>query len=171
MNAPFDPEGFSAALEPCRRAGCHASLCGSLVAGGSARDAAHHVSELEPVLSTHTLQAWARVIHAQLEAPDFSFPLGVPDDDAVLAVRVDALAAWAHEFLSALGQAGARLNSLDAEARDTLRELEAIGQGAVIGEGDEEAEERMYAELVEHGRLSVLLLYETLNQPVPSVAQ
>ncbi len=171
MNASFDPKDLSAALEPCRRAGCHALLCGSLVAGDSPRDAAHYVSELESALSAHPLQAWAQTVHAQLEAPDFSFRLGVPDDDAALAVRVDALAAWAHEFLSALGQAGARLNSLDAEARDTLRELEAIGQGATVGEGDEEAEERMYAELVEHGRLSVLLLYETLNHPAPSVAQ
>ena len=171
MNSPFDPEVFSAALEPYRRAVCHALLCGSLVAGGSTRDAAQYVSALEPELDTHTLQAWAQAVHAQLEAPDFSFRLGVPDDDAALAVRVDALAAWAHEFLSALGQAGARLNSLDEEARDTLRELEAIGQGATIGEGNEEAEEQMYAELVEHGRLSVLLLYETLNHPAPSVAQ
>jgi uncharacterized protein YgfB (UPF0149 family) len=29
----------------------------------------------------------------------------------------------------------------------------------------------MYAELVEHVRLSVLFLYETLNPPGPSVAQ
>ena len=86
-------------------------------------------------------------------------------------MRVNALAAWAHEFLSALGQAGERLGSLDAEARDTLRELEVIGQGAMVGESDQEAEELMYTELVEHGRLSVLFLYETLNRPTPSVAQ
>jgi uncharacterized protein YgfB (UPF0149 family) len=171
MNSAFDPEGLSLALEPCRRAGCHALLCGSLVAGGSTCDAAQYVSALEPELGTHTLQAWAQTVHAQLEAPDFSFRLGVPDDDAALAVRVDALTAWAHEFLSALGQAGKRLSTLDAEARDTLRELEAIGQGATVGESDTEAEELMYAELVEHGRLSVLLLYEMLNHPAPSVAQ
>jgi len=168
MNTDFDPDGVSSALDPLRRASCHALLCGALSAGAAPAQAAQLAAALEPGLDAHHLQTWARSVKARLEATDFSFRLGVPGDDAALDARVAALAAWAREFLSALGQAGERLNALEPEARATLNELDAIGQGATVGENDTESEELMYAELVEHVRLSVLFLYEVLN---PSVAQ
>ena len=171
MDIDFDPEGISGALDPMRRASCHALLCGALSAGASTVQAAQSAAVLEPGLDTHHLQTWARSVKARLEATDFSFRLGVPGDDTALDTRVAALAAWAREFLSALGQAGERLNALEPETREALNELDAIGQGAAVGESDEESEELMYAELVEHVRLSVLFLYETLNPPGPSVAQ
>ncbi|MGA7966551.1 MAG: UPF0149 family protein [Gammaproteobacteria bacterium] len=171
MNVSFDPDDISAELEPLQRVRCHAALCGALVAGGGPHDSAKFASTLDKNLDAMSFQTWAQRVQAQLQATDFSFRLCMPDDGAALAARVGALAAWAREFLSALGQAGERLNSLDAEAQETLQELDAIGQGAAVGESDEESEELMYAELVEHVRLSVLFLYGTLNPPEPSMAQ
>lgn len=171
MNTDFDPEGVSSGLDPLRRASCHALLCGALSAGASPGQAAQSAAAFEPGLDSFHLKPWARSVKSRLEATDFSFRLGVPGDDTALDTRVAALAAWAREFLSALGRAGERLNTLESEARETLNELDAIGQGATVGEADDESEERMYAELVEHVRLSVLFLYEVLNPPKSSVAQ
>lgn len=172
MNVSSDLDDIIAALEPLQRVRFHAALCGALVAGGSPLDAAQLASTLEMKPDAISFfQAWAQRVQAQLQATDFSFRLCMPDDDTELTARVEALAAWAREFLSALGQAGERLNSLDAEAQETLQELDAIGQGVAVGDSNKESEELMYAELVEHVRLSVLFLYETLNPPKSSVAQ
>lgn len=171
MDSSFDPDEISGALDPSARARCHASLCGSLAAGAEPREAAQATSALEPRVDIEHLRGWAQGVKSQLEATDFSFRLAVPSDEEALETRVQALAVWAREFLSALGRAGKRLNALEPEARETLGELDAIGHGAAVGEDDSESEELMYAELVEHVRLSTLFLYETLNPPTPSVAQ
>lgn len=165
MDSTFDPDGFSQDLDPRARARSHASLCGTLAAGAGPGEAAQATAALEPRLDTDHLGIWAERVKKQLEASDYSFRLGVPDDEAALETRVAALAVWAREFLAALGRAGERLNALDPEAHETLRELDAIGQGAAVGEDDSETEELMYAELAEHVRLSALLLYQALNPP------
>ncbi|MGH8127955.1 MAG: UPF0149 family protein [Gammaproteobacteria bacterium] len=171
MNISSDPDGVSAALESPQRTRCHAALCGALVAGENSRDAAQLAVTLGQSQDAESFETWARLVQTQLRATDFSFRLYALDDDAALAARVETLAAWIREFLSALGQAGERLKTLGAEAQETLQELDAIGQGAAVGESDVESEELMYAELAEHVRLSVLFLYEALNPPEPSVAQ
>lgn len=171
MNISSAADSVSTTLEPPQRTRCHAALCGALVAGESPRDAAHFVATLGQNLGAKSFHSWAQSVQTQLRATDFSFRLYVADDDTALAMRVDILAAWVREFISALGQAGERLNTLEAEARETLQELDAIAQGAAVGESDRESEELMYAELAEHVRLGVLFLYETLNPPSPSVAQ
>lgn len=171
MNTTHDPDGIPAELDPLPRASCHALLCGALAAGATPAEAAQSAAALMPNLDADRLQAWARNEKAALEDSELSFRLAVPGDDAGLQDRVGALAAWAREFLSALGQAGERLATLGDEARETLRELDAIGQGAATGEDDDESEELMYAELAEHVRLSALFLYRALNPPQPSVAQ
>lgn len=171
MNATHDPGDISADLDPLPRASCHALLCGALAAGATPAEAAQSTFVLLPRLDVSQLQTWARNEKARLEDSDLSFRLAVPGDDAGLEERVGTLAAWAREFLSALGQAGERLNALGGEARETLKELDAIGKGAATGEDDSESEELMYAELVEHVRLSALFLYRALNPPQPSVAQ
>lgn len=167
MNVASGPDGIPAALEPLQRARCHAALSGALVAGCSPRHAAQLAATFDEHMEAEAFQKWAKRVLMQLRATDFSFRLDAPGDDSALAVRVEALAAWAREFLSALGQAGERLNTLGAEAQETLQELGAIGQGAAVGESDAESEELMYAELLEHVRLSVLFLYESLNPPSP----
>ncbi len=171
MNATHDPGGIAAELDPLPRASCHALLCGTLAAGATPAEAAQSAAALFPRLDEHQLQSWARYEKARLEDSNLSFRLAVAGDDAALQERVGTLAAWAREFLSALGQAGERLNALGDEARETLMELDAIGRGAATGEDDGESEELMYAELVEHVRLSALFLYRALNPPQPSVAQ
>ena len=117
------------------------------------------------------LEQWAASIRSELQATDLSFRLYLPGDDEALSRRMEALSSWSREFLSALGDAGERLGELGEDARDTLRELAAIGEGASLGEDDDETEELMFAELSEHVRLSALFLYQALNPPAAPVAQ
>lgn len=171
MNDVFDPDALAAALDASRRVRCHAAIAGALCAGADERGAAARAAATAPRIDPQLLERWARAVRIELEASDLSFRLDLPGDESPLERRVDALAAWSREFLSALGEAGERLGKLGAEAHETLRELEAIGQGAAVGEGEPEAEEAMFASLSEHVRLSALLLYRLLNPPGKGVAQ
>lgn len=171
MDTPFDPDTLSNTLEPVQGARCHGALTGALCVEDNPRRAATAVAPVARGLDPDTLERWAVDIQAKLRTSDFSFRLRLPSDESPLAARIKALSGWCREFLSTLGEAGERLNKLGDDARDTLRELEIIGQGAEVGEDDDEAEETMYAELSEHVRLSALFLYQALNPPSSHVAQ
>ena len=167
----FSPDDLPEALDAVQRARCHGALTGFVCVGPGPQRAAEKTLSLAPALDAHVLERWAEAIRSGLRTSDLSFRLCLPDDEQPLSGRMEALAAWCREFLSALGEAGERLSKLGDDASDTLRELEIIGQGANIGEEDEEEEEWMLAELGEHGRLSALFLYQALNPPAAPVAQ
>jgi uncharacterized protein len=167
----FSPGDLPDAMDALQRARCHGALTGFVCTGQDPRHAAERALSQAPGLDLHVLEPWAEAIRSGLRASDLSFRLCLPDDEQPLPRRMEALAAWCREFLSALGEGGERLEKLGDDARDTLRELEIIGQGANVGEDDEEAEELMLAELGEHVRLSALFLYQALNPPAAPVAQ
>lgn len=171
MDDSFDPGALSDALDPVQGARCHGALTGTLCVEDAPRRAPARVSPVAPGIDPHILERWAAAIQAGLRASDFSFRLYLPSDESPLSTRIEALSGWCREFLSTLGEAGDRLSNLGDDTRDTLRELEIIGQGAEAGHDDAEDEETMYAELIEHVRLGALFLYRALNPPGSHVAQ
>lgn len=171
MEISFDRDALSVALDEVQRVRCHAALTGALCASNDSPGSAQRAAMLAPRIDPQLLRQWADAIRAQLEASDLAFRLCLPTDEAPLEARINSLSAWSREFLSALGEAGGKLNELGSDAHDTLLELEVIGQGAEVGDEATENEEQMYTELVEHVRLSALLLYQLLNLPPAPVAQ
>jgi uncharacterized protein YgfB (UPF0149 family) len=100
---------------------------------------------------------------AALESDEFDFAPLLPDDDAPLAARVAALAAWSEGYLVGFGsgtseQAVRRAGDVGEFLRDLSEiaraELEP-GRAGEAGEGD-------YAQLVEFVRAGVQLAYDEL---------
>ncbi len=98
-----------------------------------------------------------------LEQTDLSFQLLLPDDDAPLSQRLDALAQWVQGFLMGLGSAGVKNNQIHGEVKETLSDLVEISQiesSQIEGaEAEGEDAEKDYAELTEYVRMAVLLLH------------
>lgn len=94
------------------------------------------------------------VTRAQLRG-DFALQLMLPDDDAEMEQRLDALSQWCHGFLTGFGSVGAK-QELSEEARDTLEDIAALVQVAADDEDDSEAD---YMEVTEYVRVAAASLY------------
>ena len=98
----------------------------------------------------------------QLTAFDFSFAPLLPDDEAALAERAQALGEWCHGFLQGLGYQG-RDSAWPGACAEILRDfLEIVRLDAdVAGEADEAA----YAELTEYVRAGVQIIHGEFLSP------
>ena len=154
-----------AVLEWIRPAELHGLLCGSACAGGALEDQAwlgrlvEHAGEDVAGQGDDAALIWFRNrALVNLGDADLRFDLLLPDEEASLMVRLDALAAWCSGFLSGFGLAGGQTEHLDEDGSSGLRDLAAI---ADLDPDSEELEaEENYAELVEYVRVVVLLLLQ-----------
>lgn len=92
----------------------------------------------------------------------------LPDDDAPLAQRAEALGQWCQGYVYGLARAGERLDTLGAEADEVLADLREFALAEYEAEDVDEEGEAAWVELVEYLRIGVLLLYATLAAPVPA---
>jgi uncharacterized protein YgfB (UPF0149 family) len=100
---------------------------------------------------------------AALESEDFGFVPLLPDDDAPLAVRVAALAAWSGGFLVGFGTGASEEAVRNAgDVGEFLRDLAEMARAELEPGRAGEAGEGEYAELVEFVRAGVQLAYEEL---------
>jgi uncharacterized protein YgfB (UPF0149 family) len=99
----------------------------------------------------------------QLQEPDFSFQLLLPQDDASLASRVGELGLWCESFTAAFS-AGFVLSetALGAEGREALTDIAQLSSLVDEAEDDMEDQEEDYMELVEYVRMAVVTLYQQL---------
>jgi uncharacterized protein YgfB (UPF0149 family) len=101
---------------------------------------------------------------AQLDAPDWSATPLLPDDDAPLRQRVDALGSWCQGLLYGLGLGEAeRRGELSAESREFLRDATEIARVGFDADEANEADETAYAEVVEYLRVGLLLIHQDLR--------
>lgn len=101
-----------------------------------------------------------------LQAGDMSLALCMPEDDAPLADRAEALAHWCQGFLHGLGVSAAGDQYTEVESTsEIIRDFSEISRAAFDPGGDEDHEqsEAAYAELVEYVRVSAQLAYEELH--------
>ena len=99
-----------------------------------------------------------------LASPDMEFEPLLPDDDAGLAERVSALAAWCQGFLYGFGASGAAAQvKLPDTVAEVLGDLAQLSHAGAVGSEDAEVEEEAYAELVEFVRAGVQIVYEELG--------
>jgi len=98
----------------------------------------------------------------------FEFSPLLPDEDAPLDERVEALAGWCRGFIDGLIAAGVSdPAALPGEAGEFLRDLQSIGE-AEPPETPNEEDERAYAELVEYLRAGVGHVYEECRREPPA---
>jgi uncharacterized protein YgfB (UPF0149 family) len=108
-----------------------------------------------------------------LAGPDMEFEPLLPGDEADLASRVAALAAWCQGFLYGFGSAGtASQAALPESVGEVLADLAQVSHAGAVGSESPEVEEDAYVELVEFVRAGVQIVYEELSalrarQPAP----
>lgn len=153
---------------------CHGMLCGLLLcdaalereqwlqrlASGSLTGEAEEVALDDDELEM--LRNWFDDTVRQLNDSQLGFMPYLPDDEAPLPGRAEALAQWCQGFLYGLGLGGLQdFKQLSPQAREFAADLNEISRLADDAAGNEEAE-TAYSDIVEYVRMGVLLLRDEL---------
>jgi len=152
----------------------HGLLCGQVAAGARFDPVTlfariGELLDLEPfsreLTRTGIMQLYLATLQ-QLQAPDFSFELVLPDDDQPLAGRADALGLWCSGFLSGFGlQERKGSQGLSMEGQETLRDLAQIVQITTAADAEAEEDENDLMEVQEYVRMAALLVFSECNEP------
>jgi len=98
-----------------------------------------------------------------LRGDEMSFAPFLPEDDAPLAQRAEALAQWCQGFLYGFGSVVANRPKVSTEVDEVLRDLAQIAR-ATAGETDPtEEDESDYVEIIEYVRAGVQLVHDELR--------
>jgi uncharacterized protein YgfB (UPF0149 family) len=142
----------------------HGSLCGYLSGG---RDTAGRGDWLARVMADPELGAVAQdsaldrlylATEALLESPDFGFDLLLPDEEAPIGERGEALLGWCRGFLGGFGLSAGSDPPLSEDGADALRDLAKMA-GTELSYEDPEGDEDALAEVAEFVRVAALLLH------------
>lgn len=155
----------------------HGTLCGLLLGQQEMSKWLKFTLDVLPEKSDLLAQENLQILHElfeqskqQLYSEDMSLELLLPDDGEEFAIRLLGLSNWCQGFLYGLAVNGEALVSrLSGQGKECLEDLLEISQ---LGHDEEETDdsESVYAEIVEHVRLSVIYMNEDLN-PIISPAQ
>jgi len=144
-----------------------AEIHGAAVGIGAADPDRFELQDLVDLLGPDVLsdaEAVERFVTAALDAlyaPDMSFTLLLPEDDAPMPERLVALSSWCQSFLAGLAAGLARkgvetLDDLPEEVREIIRDFAAIGE--LDTDLDDEEAEADFVELEEYAKVGVLLV-------------
>jgi len=95
-----------------------------------------------------------------LASEEFEFDLFLPEDDALLTERVEALKSWCRGFLFGVGSA-ASMSNWPKDAREILKDITEFTKLDANAEGEED--ELALVEITEYLRSAVLLLRDELS--------
>jgi uncharacterized protein len=144
----------------------HGTVCG-VAAGSGAGASLQALYGLlgDDLVSETAVGDFVDAAVAALDADDFTFAPLLPEDDAALDARLDALGGWCASFLTgfAAGLAGRGISSLDDcpdEVRELVRDLSAIAQ--IEADSPGESAEHDLLELEEFVKVGVLLIRSLL---------
>ncbi len=153
----------------------HGTLCGLLLGNSSMAKWLEHTLDSLPeqgdIVAVEQLQVLNQLFEQTregLNTEDMSLELLLPDDSEELTERLFSLASWCQGFLYGISVVG-RSNSetQDEQSRECLSDLLEISKLDLKEMASEETEQQ-FAEVVEHVRMSVLMLNETLNPVMPA---
>jgi uncharacterized protein YgfB (UPF0149 family) len=142
----------------------HGSLCGYLSGGadvpGRAAWLAQVMSdpELGPVERDSALDRLFVATEALIESADFGFDLLLPDEEAPIGERGDALLGWCRGFLGGFGLSAGSNPPLSEDGADALRDLAKMA-GSELSYEDPEGDEEALAEVAEFVRVAAMLLH------------
>ena len=110
------------------------------------------------------LNSMAESLSTALYSGDMDLELMLPDDEAPLGDRAEALGSWRHGFLFGLGLGGVRQEEIrSSEVRELLQDMGEIARLNLGGEEGSEEDEAALTEIVEYLRVGVLYIAETLQ--------
>lgn len=160
---------LSRLLAPIDPAELHGLLCGLLCTGMDldrdqwlhhAREALANDREFSPIVDDLLLHLFDDGV-TRIDSPDEPITPLLPDDDAPLRERVNALGGWCQGLLYGLGLGESGWNDrLGEESQEFLQDVADIAQiGFDIDEAGE-ADENAYAEVVEYLRVGLMLIQQ-----------
>jgi uncharacterized protein len=127
-------------------------------------------------LQSPVLQNVYNAMVRTLVGSDSDFQPLLPDDDAPLAERAEALSLWCQGFLYGLGSGTTSdPGQVSVEAGEIIRDFTEITQVALDADDEDEVNETAFAEVVEFVRVGVQLLFVELapargEEPAPGAA-
>lgn len=153
----------------------HGTLCGLLLVNSDMATWLKHtlddLPEAGDVLAAEQLgllRSLFEQTREQMNAEDLSFELLLPDEVDEFGNRLLGVSNWCQGFLYAVGIIGLGKNrALDELSQECLSDLLEISKLDHQQVADEDAEQQ-FIEVVEHVRLSVIMLNEAVNPVMPA---
>ena len=153
----------------------HGTLCGLLLDSSDMATWLKHTLDNLPeagdVLAAEQLSLLKEFFEQsreQMNTDDLSFELLLPDEIDDFGNRLLGLSSWCQGFLYAVGIIGlGKRGELDEVSQECLSDLLEISKLDYQQVCDEESE-LQFIEVVEHVRMSVLMLNEALNPVMPA---
>lgn len=152
---------------------CHGFLCGQVCTSSTTEDDLWRefldVQTDDNLLIEecyNEIQLLMANIVEEIQSGDFDFQLLLPDDEASLVQRVDALGEWCYGFLNGFGVGeGAAIRPLSDECREVLEDMSKISQ-ITVEEDTDEADETALMELVEYVRVGAMMIFEEFHPEI-----
>ena len=152
----------------------HGYLCGLICATGGATNAAWQqqiFGDSPDATSVDTLQNLYETSYHQMTDFSFEFSLLLPEGDAKIDVRTEALGLWSQGFLTGLQQENVPIENREpsdlTEAIDDLVEIAQVNFDSMNEADNNDDNETAYFELVEYVRLAALLVFHELRTDTP----
>ena len=151
---------------------CHGALCGLFCARGQLDKSAWldfiaHGLDPQDLLKRDALDVLGmlhELTRNQINDSTLDFHPLLPEDDAPVDERIEALAQWCQGFLLGLSAGGVQqIDALPGEVGEILRDLIEIARADSYELDEDEEDEQSYAQLLEYVRAGVLLLNEAMH--------
>ncbi len=117
------------------------------------------------------LQQMHAVASDALDDDGFLFQLFLPNEDAGIFARADALAGWVNHFLLGLGVMQPKLDAVTGDAGEAIDDLRNIAQLGYDEDEDQEELEMSLEEVAEYVRVAALLCHEMFTRPAPTAPE
>jgi len=98
-----------------------------------------------------------------LRGDEMTFVPLLPDDDAPLASRAEALAQWCQGFLYGFGSVSLATRKLSTEVDEVLRDFTQLARATAGDTEPTEDDETDYVEIVEYVRAGVQLVHDEMR--------
>jgi uncharacterized protein YgfB (UPF0149 family) len=100
---------------------------------------------------------------ARLGDMEFGFTPLLPEEEASLSERVEALSLWTQSFLTGLAIVQSQLNKASADVKEVIKDLADIAQ-VEFDVGEDEESEAAFMELHEFVRMAAILCYSEFGK-------
>jgi uncharacterized protein YgfB (UPF0149 family) len=105
-----------------------------------------------------------RYTKSSFEQGSFEFALLLPDEEATLEDRIEAIADWCRGFIYGLTEGGVTdVTQLPGDAGEVVRDLMELAEVGLDESADVETQDKALAEIEEYIRVGVQLVFEELG--------
>lgn len=112
-----------------------------------------------PLTSNTLAENCLNIAHSQFSSSKMDFQLLLPDKNASLADRAQALSDWTNAFIVGMGLVGVKEQKISTEAQDILKDLSEIAQLGIDEDENIEDQTVFLDEVTEYVRVCAMTLF------------